>query len=193
MNKDYQQALFLLAFNHSKLILSMWNTLSSHHKLPCVFFITSFLLFSLSFSHFSSLSNIFFATIALEGHVFAQRLINPSMPGCCPTLAMRLFPTCCLLVCRPVVTFSFTAFRERMYTRAELKHRWTCTTHVMTQTRFQMHIEYSVCHSQCFQSKKSLKNNAHIQIWMSRITWIANNEHPAWTVHCNSFKRPLSL
>lgn len=127
MNKDDQKASFLLAFNRSKLILSMWNTLSSHHKLPCVFFffITSFLLFSLSFSHFSSLSNIFFATVALEGHVFAQRLINPSMPGRCPTLGMCLFPTCCLLVCGPIVAFSFAAFRERMYTQAELIHRHT--------------------------------------------------------------------
>lgn len=96
----------LLALNRSKLILSMWNTLSTN--LPCVFFITSSLLFSLSFSHFPlwaiySLPQLLLKDVCLprEASIAAGLLVAKS--------SYVFFLPAVTLVCRPVVTFSFTA------------------------------------------------------------------------------------
>lgn len=142
------------------------------------FFITSSLLFSLSFTHFSSLSTIFLASVLLEGHLFAHGVINPSMPGCCPTLAMCvwfffvLFSTCCLLFCRTVITFSFySIYREDV--RVDGVDAKTNMHFERDDTQPHSNTDIAYC-SHRLTKLSVFSWGLHIYAHKSRISWIGN-------------------
>lgn len=82
--KDNLKAQFLLAFNSSK---------HCYHK--CIFFsLPSSFSHCLSHTH-PSAPELTLPQLLWKGHLSAQRLINPSIPGSRPTLGVSLFPTCC--------------------------------------------------------------------------------------------------
>ena len=147
------------------------DTLRSQPPMCVCLLITSSLLFLTFFRTFlPRLAASLIAMTALEGHLFA----DPSMPGRCPTLVMCLFPTCCLLVCGPVIIFSSAAFIERMYTEG-------------VDTRANMYF-------QCDDT--DLKHTYSILFAWGRYSqsykmmWMENSEHSAWALCYDSSERP---
>lgn len=144
MNKDYLKVSFLLTYNRNKLKLSMWNTLSSQTPM-CIFyhFLLPFLTFFLTFFftkqyiHHHGCSGR--TSVCPETHQsqHAWQLPNPGY----------VFPTCCLLVCRPIITFSFTAFREDVH-------------------RDGVDIKYIVFYLQTLTLHFCSTTHKHTQIWM---------------------------